>query len=141
MNPLKSDNIVARILQVYAYLNVLGGLVLAFQIGDATTGAVGWGFFSLVLVVSFLLFAFGEVIDLLHQIKTNTHKAAGTAAAVQTASDKASAPAMSSAPQTTSFYNKPVTKPATGSGWTCSCGRVNATYVSSCVCGKSKFDK
>ncbi len=25
-------------------------------------------------------------------------------------------------------------------GWTCSCGRVNASYVSTCACGKSKFD-
>ena len=25
-------------------------------------------------------------------------------------------------------------------GWKCSCGRVNADYVSSCACGKSKHD-
>ena len=24
-------------------------------------------------------------------------------------------------------------------GWKCSCGRVNAAYASSCVCGKSKY--
>jgi hypothetical protein len=26
-------------------------------------------------------------------------------------------------------------------GWKCSCGRVNAAYVSSCVCGKGKHEK
>ena len=26
-------------------------------------------------------------------------------------------------------------------GWNCSCGRVNASYVSTCACGKNKSDK
>ncbi len=25
-------------------------------------------------------------------------------------------------------------------GWECSCGKVNASYVSSCACGKNKYD-
>lgn len=34
----------------------------------------------------------------------------------------------------------PPPKPPHHPGWTCSCGRENQCYVSTCVCGKSKQD-
>lgn len=72
MNPLKSENIVAKILQVYAYLNAIAGVILAiFAIGELG-GIVAILVFSVVLVASFFIFALGEIIDLLHQIKSNT---------------------------------------------------------------------
>ena len=37
-------------------------------------------------------------------------------------------------------YDAPSRPPVAG-GWTCSCGRSHAAYVSSCPCGKSKYDK
>ena len=73
MNPFKSNNIVAKIIQVYAYLNVIGGAILAFSISDDVSGMIAFLWFAAVLVVSFLLYAFGEVIDLLQKIKENTH--------------------------------------------------------------------
>lgn len=72
MNPFKSNNIVAKIIQVYAYINAIAGAVLASILSDDVGGTIAFLWFAAVLVVSFLLYAFGEVIDLLHEIKKNT---------------------------------------------------------------------
>lgn len=72
MNPLKSENTVAAILQVYAYLNAIAGAISALSIKDTVGGTIAFLWFAVVLVASFLLYAFGEVIDLLHEIKKNT---------------------------------------------------------------------
>lgn len=69
MKPSKSHNTVAAILQGYAIVNALAGLILAFVIED-----VGILVFLLTLLASFLLYAFGEVIQLLHAIMLNTSK-------------------------------------------------------------------
>lgn len=75
MDPLKSDNLVAKILQVYAWLNALCGLVLAIFVQDRFSMYVAILFLAAVLFASFMLYAFGEIIDLLHEIKRNTGKA------------------------------------------------------------------
>lgn len=76
MNPLKSKNVVAKILQVYAYLNTAAGLVVALQLnkklGELGT-VVAIYLFAAVLVASFLIFALGEIIDLLQNVKENTN--------------------------------------------------------------------
>lgn len=77
MNPLKSNNIVARILQVYAYLNTAAGVIVALLL-DKELGKLGTVvaiyLFAAVLVASFLIFALGEIIDLLQNVKENTSK-------------------------------------------------------------------
>ena len=77
MNPLKSKNVVAKILQVYAYLNTAAGLVVALQLnkklGELGT-VVAVYLLAAVLVASFLIFALGEIIDLLQNVKENTSK-------------------------------------------------------------------
>lgn len=77
MNPLKSKNVVAKILQVYAYLNTAAGLVVALQLnkklGELGT-VVAVYLFAAVLVASFLIFALGEIVDLLQNVKENTSK-------------------------------------------------------------------
>ena len=78
MNPLKSKNIVAKIIQVYAYVNAAAWVILAFVIADALNWEVALGAFAVGLFASFLLYAFGEIIDLLQEIKSNTHKPAET---------------------------------------------------------------
>ena len=78
MNPLKSYNVVARIIQVYAYLNAIGGAISALSIKDDVGGIIAFLWFAVVLVASFLLYAFGEVIDLLHEIKRNTSEKENT---------------------------------------------------------------
>ena len=81
MNPLKSNNVVAKILQVYAYLNTAAGLVVALllgkELGKLDTVVASYAaiyFFAAVLVASFLIFALGEIIDLLQNVKENTSK-------------------------------------------------------------------
>ena len=73
MNPLKSHNIVAKVLQVYAYVNAAAGMILTLSL-VAVWGAVAAAiFFAISLVVNFLIFALGEIIDLLQTIKENTN--------------------------------------------------------------------
>lgn len=76
MNPLKSNNIVARILQVYAYLNTAAGVIVALllgqELGELGT-VVAIYLFAAVLVASFLIFALGEIVDLLQTLKENTN--------------------------------------------------------------------
>ena len=73
MNQLKSHNIVAKILQVYAYVNAAAGMILTLSL-VAVWGAVAAAiFFAISLVVNFLIFALGEIIDLLQTIKENTN--------------------------------------------------------------------
>ena len=78
MNPLKSNNIVAKVLQVYAYLNAAVGFILTLLINkelelDAAILSI---ILASVLVVNFFIFALGEVIDLLQNLKDNTGKKA-----------------------------------------------------------------
>lgn len=142
MNPLKSENIVAKILQVYAYVNVVAGVFMAFNIGDETSGYIGVVYFALVLVVSFLIFALGEIIDLLSEIKNNTHKTKTENRESFTSNESKANSVFNDNASQNSFYNKGNNTSATpANAWKCKCGRVNATYVSSCVCGRSKFDR
>lgn len=75
MNPLKSHNIVAKILQVYAYVNGAAGIVLTLLFNkELELGAVAVSIIlAAVLVVNFFIFALGEIIDLLQTIKENTN--------------------------------------------------------------------
>ena len=72
MNPLKSNNIVAKILQVYAYVNGVAGIILALLLVEDLGALVAAIVFASVLVVNFLIFALGEIIDLLQNLKENT---------------------------------------------------------------------
>ena len=73
MNPLKSHNIVAKILQVYAYVNGAAGMILTLSLVEDWGAVVAAIFFASSLVVNFLIFALGEIIDLLQTIKDNTN--------------------------------------------------------------------
>ena len=73
MNPLKSHNIVAKILQVYAYVNGAVEMILTLSLVEDWGAVVADIFFASTLVVNFLIFALGEIIDLLQTIKENTN--------------------------------------------------------------------
>ena len=72
MNPLKSHNIVAKILQVYAYVNGAVEMILTLSLVEDWGAVVAAIFFASSLVVNFLIFALGEIIDLLQTLKENT---------------------------------------------------------------------
>ena len=73
MNPLKSHNIVAKILQVYAYVNGAVEMILTLSLVEDWGAVVAAIFFASTLVVNFLIFALGEIIDLLQTLKENTN--------------------------------------------------------------------
>lgn len=70
-------NTVASVLQIYAIINAICGLFLALRMAnDYYSGAAVFLLFGAVLVASGFIYALGEVIKLLHEIKLNTRKAA-----------------------------------------------------------------
>lgn len=78
MNPLKSKNIVAKIMQVYACVNAAAWVIVAFVIASEVNTAYALVAFAVGVFASFLIYAFGEIIDLLQEIKTNTYKPSET---------------------------------------------------------------
>ena len=69
---MNRKNTVAKILQIYAIINAAAGAILMFIIADSLEWTVALIWFALVLVVSFFIYAFGEIIELLTEIKLNT---------------------------------------------------------------------
>ena len=61
MNPMKSNNIVAKILQVYAYVNGAVGIILALLLVE-----------DLGALVAAIVFA-SVLVDLLQNLKENTN--------------------------------------------------------------------
>lgn len=72
----KTRNKVARILKIYSVFNVIGGIIIAILLGDNLPYPIAtftpWIYFFSVIVVSFGIYAFGEIVDLLAQIRDNT---------------------------------------------------------------------
>ena len=75
----QAKNKVAKILKIYAVFNVIGGIIVSIILSDELPGDIAsifsWSFFAAVVVISFGIYAFGEVVDLLNQIKDNTKAA------------------------------------------------------------------
>ena len=70
---MKSVNKVAQILKVYSAINLAVCIILAIYLDkNINIEGVGICFFAISQVISFAIFAFGEVIQLLHDIKINT---------------------------------------------------------------------
>ena len=76
LNPSNEKNTVASVLQVYAIINAILGVMLSFVIASAAdyVPIAGLLFSILPIGASFLIYSFGEVIKLLHEIKLNTRK-------------------------------------------------------------------
>ena len=71
-----TKNKVAKILKIYSILNVIGGIIitwyLAMNLPGTIAEGVSWVYFASVIVVSFLFFTIGEIVNLLAQIRDNT---------------------------------------------------------------------
>ena len=65
---------VAKILEVYAWLNGECGLILSIILSELISGWLCFLFAGMVVVVSFLIYSLAEIIELLYQIKINTEK-------------------------------------------------------------------
>ena len=67
-----SKNKVAQILKTYALINAIAGAIAGLFLMADYAFIIGFAAFVGCLVVSFLIYAFGEVVELLNQIKENT---------------------------------------------------------------------
>lgn len=70
-------NTVAQILKGYAWMNGIAGLIFAITMADSLDGLLIVLWFLAVVLVSFFIYAFGEVIELLYQIKKTVGMIAG----------------------------------------------------------------
>ena len=73
---MNRKNLVAKIMQIYAIVNAVAGAIVMILIADSLEWTVALVWFALVLVVSFFIYAFGEIIELLTEIKINTSSSA-----------------------------------------------------------------
>ena len=73
---MNRKNMVAKILQIYALVNAVAGAIMTFILADSLEWTIALIWFALVLVVSFFIYAIGEIIELLTEIKLNTRGAA-----------------------------------------------------------------
>lgn len=74
IDPSSERNTVATVLKVFAIINAIVGVILAFSVSYDYYSLVGIIFCACLIGVSFIIYAFGEVIELLHAIKLNTRK-------------------------------------------------------------------
>ena len=66
-------NKVADIIKIYAIVNAVCGLFVGCYVGyESYSFVIGFIIVVAVAIASFILYAFGEVIQLLHDIKMNT---------------------------------------------------------------------
>ena len=109
------------------FLAIAGGALVEFLIAR-----------GIIYMISVRLYAEGEKV---HLLKRNGDAAAKetSPAVVKTTATPASTPAPKTYPA--SFGQANMSQPAPAGSWRCSCGRVNASYVSSCTCGKNKRDQ
>lgn len=66
------NNKVASILKGYAIVNAVAGVILGCVIGYEVDAGVGFVVAAACAIVSFGIYALGEIIQLLHDIKMNT---------------------------------------------------------------------
>jgi len=69
---MKKRNTVALILYIYAIVNFIACVIVSFAIGDWYEAEFGIIFFALSVVVNFGIYALGEIIQILHDIRLNT---------------------------------------------------------------------
>lgn len=76
MKPQKSENTVAALIKVYACLNAAAGVIATFVLANELRWNVPFTivFLIIALMASLLIYAIGEVIQLLHEIRNNTSK-------------------------------------------------------------------
>lgn len=72
---MNAKNKIAKILQSYACLNAGCGMLLAGFLIDSLGGMTAFLVAVACLISSFLIYALGEIVELLNQIKENTEKA------------------------------------------------------------------
>ena len=105
------------------FLAIAGGALVEFLIAR-----------GIIYLISVRLYAEGEKV---HLLKRNGDAPAKETPPVVVKTTAAPAPKEYPA----SFGQANMSQPAPAGSWRCSCGRVNASYVSSCTCGKNKRDQ
>ena len=117
-------SIIEGCISIYATEEAMPGI--AWIIGGALASWIG----------SFLLVGFGELIEATCETRDLTYEFTHRKGSVLSANEPAPVTVVRS---NSGAQTKQVSAPA--GGWICDCGRTNASYVSTCVCGRTKNEK
>lgn len=118
-------------------LEAIGAIITGFDFfskAEYNKIFILYGFLIMILgpivawVGSWLLYAFGELVENVCAIRSKEYRATVNTTAVSST--------------TTTYTTKPsvVAAPSISNGWRCTCGRNHAAYESSCVCGVTKAE-
>lgn len=70
---MNTSNTVASILKGYAWLNAFAGVIASFyMMQERIDGIFVFFVFVAILISSFVIYAVGEVVQILHEIRENT---------------------------------------------------------------------
>lgn len=135
-----------NVFKVFSMIIWIGGAIGAIVIG-ATLKSFLYAVISIVAVFieGALFYALYMLLDNQETILSRLYSLSGKSGAVSN-SPAVSYPSAASAPSnsaaaTSSASSRPRSKLAPSPGsWACTCGRVNANYVTTCMCGKKKAD-
>lgn len=154
MNEILFDDVgkkIQKMATVVFRVEVVSCVILAFCLGWERNY---WGktefragiFFGLLIggplasyCSALILYGFGELVDKIGRLHT-----AGASIGEKEPSNVAAVNTVPSPVRTvdrvSDLINNPNQKPD-GNTWLCSCGRCNPNYMSSCVCGRNKYDQ
>ena len=126
---------------VYAIVCILAGFILIvnelalYGIVTIVVGTiVPW-------ISSWFLYAFGELVEKTVKNEENTKEILKLMQAKESKQPQPEAISMQRSAQGSARVTaSAATQPTSADGWTCSCGRTHAGYVSSCVCGVTKWE-
>lgn len=123
----KYASIIRTLAFIIPALSIIGGLILAVKAENVLL-------FIYFAVPAFLYYTFTRSYAELLEATEDTQEMVYQIQEQLSQKDAKTSHSASS-PIATTTSNKPI-----ANGWTCSCGRNNPTYASTCVCGKNKRD-
>lgn len=154
MNEVLFDDVGKKIKKmaiIVFWVEVVSCVILAFCLGWERNY---WGktefragiFFALLIggplasyCSALILYGFGKLVDQISVLHTVGVSVDGDAASNIETVNAAPSP-VRTVDRVSDLINNPNQKPG-GSTWLCSCGRCNPNYMSSCVCGRNKYDQ
>ena len=123
-------------------VEAIGAIITGFVLLCLDEDFILYGLLAMILgpfvawVGSWILYAFGELVEDVHALRSNS------IAPTYTTQDQVTPPA-SAAPSIIKPATSTIIMPRTtvqADEWKCTCGRIHKQYVSTCSCGASKHE-
>lgn len=139
-----------KLATVLFWVEVVCSVILAFALGLEKNYRSDYSFYAGIFfgfliggpIVSYcsslFLYAFGELVEKVNEIH-KTNSSTDTNAPMHASVESCTRETAQSVDRVSYLMEHPNQRPSENT-WLCTCGRCNPRYMSSCVCGKSKYD-